>query len=214
MFSVKQSIKIGWEKFKAHAGICALTTLLMLALSSFSWKDDHFNPGIFLFFIAVMVLSMIVKIGFTKIFLRIYDGESPKFIDIFKEYLLFWKYLGVSILMPLAVLGGLILLIIPGIFWAVRFSLSPIIVVDTGVGPIKAMKESWVITKGNFWKLLGFWIVIILLNILGMLVLGIGLLVSVPVTTLAGIYVYRELSKAKAGLAAQKDSVPPSPQMA
>jgi uncharacterized membrane protein len=100
----------------------------------------------------------------------------------------------------LTIIGGLILLIIPGIFWAVRFSFSPIVVIDTKLGPVASMKESWAITKGQFWKILGFWVVIGLFNLAGLIVFGIGLLVTVPVSTLASIYVYRELSRIKAGL--------------
>ena len=103
-------------------------------------------------------------------------------------------------MIPLVVLGGLILLIIPGIIWAVRFSFSFYIVVDTKVGPVIAMKESYAITKGKFWKLLLFWIVVGLVNLLGLICLGVGLFVSVPVTTLASVYVYRWLSQRKAGL--------------
>ena len=122
------------------------------------------------------------------------------FTDIFKEYKLFWKFLGLSILYPLTVLLGLILLIIPGIIWIVRFSFSPLILVDTKMGPIASMKESWAITRGNFWKLVLFWIVVALVNFAGFLLLGVGLLVTVPLTTLASIYIYRELSKAKAAV--------------
>jgi len=68
------------------------------------------------------------------------------------------------------------------------------------MGPIASMKESYAITKGRFWKLLGFWIVIGLFNLLGLIPFGIGLLVTVPVSALASIYVYRELSREKAGL--------------
>ncbi len=199
MFSIKDSIKYGWEKFKVNVELSLLTTLLMLAVGSLA-GEGRFHFGTFLLGLAIVVFAIIIRIGYTKIFLRIHDGETPKFVEIFQEYRTFWRYLGVSILMPLAVLGGLILLIIPGIIWAVRFSFSFYIVVDTKMGPIVSMKESYAITKGKFWKLLLFWIVIGLVNLLGLIFLGIGLLVSVPITTLASVYVYRELSKARASL--------------
>jgi uncharacterized membrane protein len=100
----------------------------------------------------------------------------------------------------LAVIDGLILLVIPGIFWAVKFSFSPLIVIDTKMGPVASMKESYAITKGNFWHLFVFWIVIGLINLVGVILFGIGLLITVPVSVFASIHVYRELSKAKAGL--------------
>ncbi|MEK7116658.1 MAG: hypothetical protein AAB837_00645 [Patescibacteria group bacterium] len=198
MFSIKESLKFGWEKFKANLEISLLTTLLMVAVGSLTGKEDMVLGWLFAF--ALVVFLIIIRIGYTKIFLRIHDGESPKFTEIFQEYKTFWRYLGVSILMSLAVLGGLILLIIPGIIWAVRFSFSPIIVVDTKLGPVASMKESYAITKGSFWHLFFFWIVLALVNLLGLILFGVGLLITVPLTVLATVYVYRELSKAKAGL--------------
>jgi uncharacterized membrane protein len=212
MFSLKESLRISWDKFKINLGISILSTLIMLILGSISWKEESFHLSSILFAIAVIAIMLIVKIGYTKIFLRINDGESPKLAEIFQEYKTFWRFLGISILMPLAVLGGLILLIIPGIFWAVRFSFSQLIVVDTKMGPIAAMKESYAITKGSFWKLLGFYAVMGFLNLSGLLLFGIGLLMTIPLTTLASIYIYRELSKAKAGLIAPTNTT--SPQVA
>jgi uncharacterized membrane protein len=205
MFSIKESVKYGWEKLKDNMEIGILTTLLLLALG--------FIPGMgFFLSLAIFVFLIILRIGYTKIFLRIYDGETPKFVEIFEEYRIFWRYLGTSILSFFAILGGFILLIVPGVFWAIRFSFAPLIVVDTKMDPVASMKESYAITKGNFWKLFLFWVVIGLINLIGAIPFGIGLLVTVPVSTLASIYIYRELSKQKAGLTAQAGLTTSSPQ--
>lgn len=193
MFSIKESVKYGWETFKANKEISVLTTLLLLAAGSLIGKEGYFIGGIFI--LAAIVFLIIVRIGYNKIFLKIYDKEEVKFTDIFQEYRTFWRYLGVSILFPLLVFVGLLLFIIPGLFWAVRFSFSPLIVIDNKSGPIVSMKESYAITKGSFWKLLLFWTVVGLINILGMILFGIGLLISIPLTTLSAVWVYRELSK-------------------
>lgn len=211
MFSIKESLKYGWNKAKENMELVLFTTLLVLAIGSLTggFGDQKEGLDFSLFGFIATIFSIIIRIGYTKIYLRIYDGEKPKFVEIFQEYRTFWRYLGVSILSVLAFVGGLILLVIPGLIWAVRFSFSSFVVVDTKVGPITAMKESYAITKGNFWKILLFWITIILFNLLGLLFFGIGLLVTVPVSTLASIYVYRILSKSKAGLLQT-----PSPQTA
>jgi len=204
MFSIKESVKYGWQKCKEHLKLVLFATFLVLAVSSVSGLGDASKGGyginLSLFGIIVMIFLVIVKIGYTKIFLRMHDGENPEFVEIFDEYKTFWRYLGVSILWPLTVLGGLLLLIIPGIIWLVRFSFSPVIVIDNKIGPIAAMKESYAITKGNFWKVLLFWLSIGLINLLGFICLGVGLLVTIPVSTFAIIHVYRELSKLKASL--------------
>jgi uncharacterized membrane protein len=200
MFTIKESLQSAWEKFKTHVEVSVLTTLLTIILGSLGGKDEKFNIILLLFGLIMIIVMLIIRIGYTKIFLRMHDGENPKFVDIFKEYKTFWRYLGVCILETLAVFGGLILLIIPGIFWAIRFSFASFIVVDTKMSPVKAMRESWAITKGKFWKLFGFYFVMGLLNFAGILLFGVGLLLTIPLTTLALIYIYRKLSAAKVGV--------------
>lgn len=211
MFSVKASLKYGWNKAKENMELVLFTTLLILAVGVLTGNIGDNKRGIdisMLWFIGT-IFSIIIRIGYTKIFLRIYDGESPKFTEIFQEYRTFWKYLGVCILSVLAFVGGLLLLIVPGIIWAVRFSFSSFIVVDTKIGPVAAMKESYAITKGKFWELLFFWLSIGIFNLLGLILFGIGLLITVPVSTLASIYVYRELSRVKAGLSTELQTASP-----
>lgn len=196
---IKTSIKYGWERVKENMQISLLSTLLMLALGAISGGGKGLTKS--LLGILAAVFLIIVRIGYTKIFLRLSDGESPKFNEIFSEYSLFWKYLWLSILMGLAIGIGLILVIIPGIILAVRLSFAPIIIVDTKMGAITSMKESWAITQGSFWKLLWFWVVITLLNVIGIIPFGLGLLITIPMSMFASIYIYRELSKSKAGVA-------------
>ena len=109
----------------------------------------------------------------------------------------FWKYLGASILAWLAFALGLLLLIVPGIIFGLMFMFATILVIDRELGPIEAMKESNRVTRGYKWNLLGLVLVLALVNLLGALALFVGLLVSVPVTLLALMHVYRVLAGAR-----------------
>lgn len=53
-------------------------------------------------------------------------------------------------------------------------------------------------TEGVKWKLLGFCIVMGLINIVGLVALVVGVLVSFPVTNLAYLHIYRKLGGAEA----------------
>ncbi len=192
MFTIKASLKHAWEVYKANFEISVFATLFIIVLGYLS--DDKTMPQNFLLGLTAVIVLIIAGIGYIRIFLKIHEGQPVEFEDLFKSYPLFWRYIGVSILFPLLVLVGLVLLIIPGLFWAIRFSFSQIAMVDKNLGPVAAMKESYRITKGLFWKLFLFWIVIIFINILGS-ILFIGTLVSLPVSAIASVYVYKELQK-------------------
>lgn len=67
----------------------------------------------------------------------------------------FWVALGTSILLALIVLAGLLLLIIPGLYLALRLSYTLAIVANEDLGPIDSLKRSWELTKGNLWDIIG-----------------------------------------------------------
>ena len=56
------------------------------------------------------------------------------------------------------------------------------------------MKESKRITYGHKWQLLGLGLLSALIVLLGLLAAGIGILVSLPVVSLAGAHAYRVLA--------------------
>lgn len=73
------------------------------------------------------------------------------------------RVLGVSILQTLAIIAGLILLIVPGLFMLRRYLLAPLYTVDQNLGVLESMKRSAADSKvysGSIWGLIGVWILI------------------------------------------------------
>lgn len=60
------------------------------------------------------------------------------------------RYAGTSILYGLIVLGGCLLFLIPGIWWAVSFSLAPLIALIERIPARAALKKSRILIKGNW----------------------------------------------------------------
>lgn len=141
----------------------------------------------------ISLFGIILEMGLIKISLKLYDQEKPKFSDLFSQYPLFFKMLFGSIFYGLIIILGLILLIIPGIIFAVKFYLFEYFIVDKGLGPIEALKRSWRVTGGATGNLFLFLLLVTAINLLGVLVFSIGLLITVPITALATVFVYRKL---------------------
>ena len=97
---------------------------------------------------------------------------------------------------------GLLLLIVPGCMWAYMFLYVGFLTIDKGMSPIAALQESRVMTHGYKMDLFLFSLVVAGLNILGVICLLVGVLVSIPVTLMASAYVYRKLSPQGAASAA------------
>jgi len=198
-FSIKEAIKHGWTLFKANKKILILSTLAFIILSNLNsqgkdgWGRYHseFSPIVWLVLFAVGIL---VQIGWMKIMLHIEEGKKAHLKELFTHVEIFWKYLGVYVIYMVAMTVGFILLVIPGIYVALTYGFAPILMLDKKDLKIsESFKQSALMTKDIKWKLLGFFVVIILLNILGVIALGVGLLVSVPVTSLAFVHIYRGL---------------------
>jgi len=198
-FSIKDAVKHGWTLFKANKKILVLATLLFIILSNLNnqgrmgWGRYHsgFSPLVWLVLFAV---SIIVKIGWMKIMLCLEEGEKPHLKELFTHLEIFWRYLGVYIIYIAAVMIGFVLLIIPGIYVALKYSFAPILILDKkGLKISEAFKQSAVMSQNIKWKLLGLFVVMIFLNILGAVALIVGLLVSIPVSTLAFVHIYKGL---------------------
>jgi uncharacterized membrane protein len=102
--------------------------------------------------------------------------------------------LGTGILYALIFIAGLILLIVPGIIWAVKFGLWPCFVVDKGLGPIQALKASSRTTRGVKWDLFGFGVICVIFTLAGLLCLIVGVFATYPTIIVAHALVYRQLA--------------------
>lgn len=70
--------------------------------------------------------------------------------------------------------------ILPGIFIAIRLSLSSYSFVAENHGARASMKHSRSITGGNFWRLLGYYILIGIIQVIGAFALFIGMAWTIP----------------------------------
>ncbi len=198
--TINKALTYGWETFLAHWKPLTLLSVISLVLSfAPSLIVNEFNQNQqYLVAIGVNLLSTVLSIfffiGVTQVTLKIYDKEKTGYDDLFTHIPTFFNYLAVSLFVGIATLVGFILLIIPGIIWATRFQLAPYLVIDKGMGPFEAMRESWRITKGQTLNLIGYGFVLGVIGILGLLAAGIGIIVAQPVLWLAIVFIYRKLA--------------------
>jgi len=133
------------------------------------------------------------SMGATAFYIAAHDNPDGAELSMLWHPRPFWKYLAVSILLAIVIGIGLALLIVPGIILFLMFMFSTFIVIERGLGPIDAMSESRRLTRGHKWELLAFVGLLFLINLLGLLALIVGILVSIPVSALAFVHAYRAL---------------------
>jgi hypothetical protein len=187
-FSIKESFRSSWtllmSDFWKFAGLTALLTLIGLIIGFIG------QQGVVLGGLSALLRLYLMLLGLL-IFIRATQEKKFVFLKIFKEINLktYFHLFFVSVLVGLSMLLGFVLLIIPGIILSLGLAFSSYFVVE-GESPVASMKISWHATKGIKWKLL--WLVIILgfVNIGGLLVFGVGLILTAPFTKLVMSDVY------------------------
>lgn len=138
------------------------------------------------------VINSIIAMGIINICLKFVEGKTPKLKDIYYTKNLF-NFILASILRNFIIIFGFILFIIPGIIFSIKLQYSEYLIVDKKLDAVSSIKTSWEMTKGVKWNLFLFGILLGLINVLGILALLVGLLITVPLTFIANAYVYRKL---------------------
>jgi uncharacterized membrane protein len=95
-------------------------------------------------------------------------GETVDLKQAFvSSYKKFWSIIGLTILVGLIVIGGLILFIVPGIIFLRRYMLSPYYMLDKNLGILESMRISAAESKQFSGPIYGVIGVIILIGLLG-----------------------------------------------
>lgn len=183
---IKESYRIIKPQFWTVVGRFALLMVLFMFLSIGANND-------FIVRLLVSSLSSYVIVLFSMA----YAGGGQFRLDTLFENISFKRFVYfflTCLLAGLAIFGGIILLVIPGIILAVRFAFVRYISVEKGLAPREALKASVLLTKGYRWKIFGFALLCVLINILGALCLLVGLFFTLPLTAIAFGIFYRKLS--------------------
>lgn len=182
VFSVGKSIGDAFAFFKANP------------LGSIAWPIASFalSPtGIGAFLIPLTGVNLLACAKRYQM-----SGKKMELAELFDFSKALEKILGPIILGFLIGLGFL-LLIVPGIIFSMWWTFAPCVQADRPeLSFLDAMKESRIAAKGNWMNLIILFLVLGLLQILGTLCMGVGLLVTLPIAHLALYYAYSQCRNA------------------
>jgi hypothetical protein len=156
-------LKHAWDLYRKHFGVvAAVVVVIWLPLDLLSSYMDYFvfDPDdirkSFKFsqfldnFVGIIATAGVISIGYTSCL-----GQHPSFGGAMRIGASSWgRMWWTRFLTGLALILGLLLLIIPGIYLLVRLALvEPVAVCERVSGPT-AMRRSFELTKGRFWQVL------------------------------------------------------------
>jgi len=148
-------------------------------------------------FVLSWVLAVFLVVGYTRIFIKAVRMESPTMQDLISELPQLLPALVASLLVGVGVAVGSLLCIVPGMLLFVGWWFVMFLIVDHGLGPVEAMRESWRLTEGERLDLFLWMLLCIGLSVAGLLACCVGLFVMVPLCGLGTALIYQNLSERK-----------------
>lgn len=130
----------------------------------FGSHDFYVHPERLLMLPLLLGSFALVPLGSAMILLATMqelDGERPSLDRVARHAgSRFLPLLACTACSWLAVAGGCLLLIIPGAIVALVCSVAGQVCVAEGLGPIQSLTRSAALTRGNGWRILGFYLVV------------------------------------------------------
>jgi len=154
-----------WKSFLQYSFWAAIPMLALNFLFAQIIAEGFTGPTGFLYLVAYIiaaVLSTLINIAFLRTIAAVYTKKSVRNIkeEILGAKKLLLPAIGAYILTGLATIGGLFLLVIPGIIFMVWFIFAGHAVAIDGKKAMDAMKFSKKILNGNWWAVFGRFLVI------------------------------------------------------
>ena len=177
-------------------GLSMLSSFIELAITGSNNQNSQGMGSTAVIFVIVsqivlQIFSIFMKLGLARVGLNIVSGKEASIGMLFGEGGKLVRAVLASILFGIAVMIGLILLIVPGIYIALRYGQFMTAIVDRDLGIMEAFDYSSSITTNNRMNLFLFWLLAIVAIIIGAIPCGLGLIFVGPVVWLSGMVAYR-----------------------
>lgn len=188
---LKESLAIYKKRFKTFLAIAIIPVLsyVLLGLVLFGFillpKESNATANIIMIILGFLGILIILFMIFVSIWSNLALIQAIKdrdrgmgFKEAFKTSLpKILSSIGISILLILIVLGGTVLLIIPGIIFAIWFGFAIYVFIAEDLKGFAALKRSKEYVRGKWWQVFGRYLAFISLCLL--LGLAIGLILGI-----------------------------------
>jgi uncharacterized membrane protein len=204
--SIGHVISTAWQNVAGNKGLVwgafALYVLAIIMMSIvlgfvFGSAADNMASGGFIGIITSQLFQTLVmlpiSVGLILVCVKVVSGVEVSAVSVFNYFPKTLNLALTYLLMGLMIILGLMLLVIPGIYLMVAYSLALVLLVDKDLGPWEALETSRKAIHKCWFSVLGLWILLGLILVVAMIPMGIGLIWAVPLTMLCVGVLYRNV---------------------
>ena len=213
-FELSEAFNYGWLKFQQNMGPILTATLLLIIggavisgiwyLVSLPWTaldpEDMSGIGLTGFLLTSAVLGVVfalvgflIQAGIVRGGLAVTKGQ-PLEVNTFLSTENFGQVVLTAVLIGIGTAIGSALCVLPGIVFSFFSQFAMHFVVDKGMPATDAIRASFQIVNRNLGSTVALFLGVIVANMIGAILCGIGLFVSVPVSIIATAFAYRRMN--------------------
>jgi len=194
-FSISDLIEQAWSKFKEQPFLWVSITIITIIIGSLGggldMDPETLETAFNLIGFIASLLSLYLSASVTLMGIRYMRGESISLNDLLAiDFRTFSNYFLVTIVSGMCMIVGFLFFILPGFYIMSRLIFVQYLVVDKKLSFNQAIQESWKVSDGYVLNFIGFLFAIFFLIIVGFLAFLIGILVAIPITSLASAQLY------------------------
>lgn len=189
---MRKTFSFGWKVFIENAVLFIACEIVIVALwgalELFTFELDERNWGLALKLathLLYLILNAGLWVGLFAIAMAAAEGKKLQLSLLVSKMQKGPEFLIGQLVFIALFLAGLVVLIAPGFYWAGRVLFFPFKMAGDQETLIQAFRSSLTLTEGLEWQMAKFWALLLLFNILGAALLGVGLIVTIPVSLLA-----------------------------
>src|SRR5438034_297227 len=185
VLAIRSCLRRGWglvrSDFWPIVGITALMLLLVQAASSTAVGIVASGPLMGGLWLYLLKRARGESAGIETAF----NGFRIAFVDLFLA----------GFITFLLTLLGFFCLILPGLYLAVAWMFASILVIDKRLDFWSAMELSRRMVTKHWFKVFGFFLVLLVMNLAGLLVCGIGVFFTALITLAAKVFAYEDIDR-------------------
>jgi uncharacterized membrane protein len=197
-FTITEVLNASWTALKSQIWILVglfigyailysvISLLLLPAMSSVALR--------FIVNLLLYVISLIFSLGYIKNLFQALDGEEPQFSAYEQQARKIGTCFVAALISGILIFIGTLLLIIPGVYLALRLQFYNQFIVEEDAGIIESLQKSWDITKDQVLPLLLLFLAMLGICLAGFILLGVGIFVAAPLVMLMVCCTFRKLN--------------------
>ncbi|MBD2034243.1 glycerophosphoryl diester phosphodiesterase membrane domain-containing protein [Leptolyngbya sp. FACHB-321] len=187
---INEYIGSGWKTFKKNpVGFAGFTLLFFLVNVAIAKVSQSVTLEGFI----SLLISAPLNAGFLIVAFKLLKKRATTFGDFFRGFNHYLPLFLVSLVSSLVIGIGLLLFLIPGLYLAVAYIFALPLVLERKMNFWAGMELSRKLISKQWFSFLGFALVLVLLNLAGVLLLGVGLLVTIPLSACAIAAAYADI---------------------